>query len=221
MIRLFVFSVLFAVLMNLQAQTNYAGIRGGVNLTGISGDFFKNDRDLRTGVSIGASFGRQFRNRMTISWDMLYDQRGFETPVYFWDADLNPTGSAIICFYYDYLSLPIKVGYSGRGSVSAFANFGLVPGLLILAKTIQPVINDAGGYYPNTETINVTKRVKPFDLALMIEAGGSWRLNRKYSIFSAAGFRHSLTSITNTDYFANNSILHYGMTVSAGFRFHY
>lgn len=129
----------------------------------------------------------------------------------------NPTGEKYTTkFNYDYVSLPIKTGLNFGNKFFGFANIGVIPSLLVNAKTITLTIN-ADGRVTGNETVDVTSRVTKFDLAGLAEIGGGYKIKSRYWLFTSFAYQYSLTTITNSEYFADSK-RHNGMTLIIGLK---
>ena len=177
---------------------------------------FLNDNNNRTGFTGGLTYELQFNKNYSFGLDFLYLQKGFTNDIILTDETGNPTGEkATFFFYYDYLSFPVKGGFLIGEKISGFINFGIVPSVLIDAKHITPAINNI----LEEETIEVTDRVTKLDFAGLIEIGGSYKFGNKFLIFTSFDYQQSFTTITNSDYFSNRKVRHYGMTMSIGLKY--
>ena len=94
---------------------------------------------------------------------------------------------------------------------------GAIPSFLLDAKTINPVI-DSSGKTAGTETFDVTNRVKKFDIAVLMEAGGGYKFN-KYWLFTSVTYQQSITTISNADHFSDVGMRHRGLTLSLGLKY--
>ncbi|MCD4665411.1 MAG: PorT family protein, partial [Bacteroidales bacterium] len=164
------------------------------------------------GISGGLTYEYRLNTHFILGADFLYVQKGFTNDVTFIDINGNPLGDGTSKFHYDYLSLPIKGGYMIGDRISGFVNLGIVPSFLIDAKTIIPVYN-------NEDIIDEPEGVTKFDLAVLIEIGGSYKFKDRFLLFASLAYQHGTISITNSDYFANSKIAHYGMTLSMGLKY--
>jgi hypothetical protein len=197
-------------------QNHIIGLKGGVSLTNIHSSNFLSKVDNLTGFNGGLSYEYRFENHFNLGIDFLYFQKGFTNDIIFTDDYGIPTGEkATSYFKYDYLSLPVKGGFFIGDKISGFLNIGLVPSILINAKTTAPGI--IGSDYE--ETNEVTDIVKKLDFGGLIEIGGSYKFGDKFLIFTSFAYQQSFMSITNTDYFSSSSIKHYGMTMSIGLKY--
>ncbi len=148
----------------------------------------------------------------------MYSQRGFRNRINFADNNGNVTEQAFhTLFHYDYLSIPIKVGFNYGEKFYIFANIGLAPSFLVNASTTVPNIETDAGTIPSA-TSNTTRMVNKFDIAGFAELGGGYKFGQRYWLYASFAFQHSFMSISNQNYFANSKIVHYGMSLSIGLK---
>ncbi len=205
--------VLFTV--PIFGQNHFIGLKGGINRTNVISDNFLSDNDYRNGFIVGLTYEYEFKNKFHIGLDLVYAQNGFKNDIIFTDETGNPIGQkATSDFNYDYLSLPIKGGFSLGNNFAGFLNLGVIPSLLINAETIIPTYENIAG-----ETFDVTEKVTRFDIAGLIEIGGSYKFKERFLLFTSLAYQQSFTTITNEDYFSNGKAKNYGMTLSIGLRY--
>ncbi len=225
------FSTLFLFSLSLLGQNNQIGIKGGLNMTNVTTKNFLNDNIDRTGYSCGLTYEHLFKkgtlsakghpgnSSQAFGLDIIYTQRGFENDIIFTDNYGNPTGIKRRSFYnYDYISIPIKVGFNIGNKLYFFTNIGACPSILIKATTETPSV-DAMGNVTGTATFDVTANVSKFDFAAFAEMGIGFKFKDRLWLFSSFTYQRSFTTISNTNYFAGSKILHYGKTISIGLKY--
>lgn len=198
------------------SQNHFFGIKGGVNLTNVNSTNFIKNNDYRTGYNSGLTYEYKLNDRYNLGVDLLYFQKGFTDDIIFTDEFGNTIGEkATSKFNYDYLSLPLRGGIEIGDKFSAFANLGIVPSLLVDAKTIIPGLE---GYAEET-TYDVKDGIKKFDLGGLVEIGASYNLTTDFLLSATIGYQHSFTSIATDNYFSDSEIRHYGMALSIGLKY--
>jgi len=214
--RSLIITILLVLSISVFGQNHFIGLKGGVNWTNVNSSNFLNDNNNRTGFNGGLTYELQFNKNYNFGLDFLYAQKGFTNDIIFTDETGNSTDEkATSIFYYDYLSFPVKGGFLMGEKISGFVNFGIVPSFLIDAKHITTAIDNI----LEEETIEVTDRVTKLDFAGLIEIGGSYKFGNKFIIFTSFDYQQSFTTITNSDYFSNSKVRHYGMTMSIGLKY--
>lgn len=203
--------VLMSVFFNVTAQNHFVGINGNLSWQNVSsGDIFENSGSLMR-LSGGVTYEYFINDFVSIGSGLSYEQRGFT------EESLIGSGETFhFTHSYDYLSLPIKVGsYTSNRSFFGLAKAGLVPSYLINAKTAVPAIDGANNL-TGKKTVNVTGEVSAFDLAGLAELGGGYNASTKIWVTASISYQHSLTSITNSNFFADESIRHQGVGLNLG-----
>lgn len=214
--RIYLFNEVWISTIPVFGQNHLIGLKGGINWTNVNSSNFISNNDNRTGFNGGLTYEYRFNNHFNLGIDFLYFQKGFTNDIIFTDENGIPTGEkATSVFNYDYLSFPVKGGFFIGDKISGFVNLGLVPSILINAKTTEPEIVG----FVNEKTTDVTDRVTKFDFGGLIEIGGSYKFGDKFLIFTSFAYQQSFTTITNTDYFSDSKIKHYGMTMSIGLKY--
>jgi hypothetical protein len=216
--------LLFLSIITLTAsgQFHLLGFKGGASWTNVKASNFINNRNDRTGLAIGLTYDFNFKRHFTLGADIVYNQRGFTNEMIFSNNQGNPTGrketNEPIRFNYDYVSMPLKVGFNYGNTVYVFTTIGLTPSIIVEAKTITPTI-DFNRTIIFGETSNVTGRVNKFDIGGLIEIGGGYKFKSRYWVFTSFSYQHGFTTITNSNYFKNSKIRHYGMTLNLGLKY--
>ena len=197
-------------------QNHVIGLMSGMNWTNVNSSNFITNNENRTGFNGGLTYEYKLNNKYSLGMDLLYFQKGFASDIIFRDDTGNPTGEkATLVFNYDYLSFPIKGGFFIGNKISGFISLGLVPSILINAKTTEPKIEG----FINEKTTDVTDRVTKFDFGGLLEIGTNYKFGDKFLIFTSFAYQQSFTTITNADYFSDSKIKHYGMTISIGLKY--
>jgi len=210
--------ILTITTFKVAGQNHLFGVKGGVNWTNITTSNFVNQHDFRTGISAGLTYEYLFKKYFSVGADLIYNQRGYTNDIVFTDNLGNPTGEKYtINFNYDYVSLPIKTGFNIGNKFYGFTNIGVIPSLLVDAKTVTPTFNTVGKVTGN-ETFDVTSRVTKFDFAGLAEIGGGYKFKNRYWLFTSFAYQYSFTTFTNSEYFSNSKIRHNGMTLTIGLK---
>ncbi|MCH7403742.1 porin family protein [Belliella kenyensis] len=215
-IFLFIFVI---VAFKVSGQNHYIGVKGGVSSTNIASTNIFSDSNARLGLTAGLTYEYLSNKYLSFGADLIYNQRGFTIETPFTDSQANLTGDSYTSiFEYDYVSVPIKVGFNIGTVLYGFANIGIVPSLLLDAKHTVPIYFEEGEFVEN-KTLDVTDTVSKFDFAGLAEMGGGYKISMRTSLFTSLSYQHSFTSITNSSYFANNNIRHIGINFITGLKF--
>jgi|AntRauTorcE11898_2_1112593.scaffolds.fasta_scaffold06875_2 hypothetical protein len=197
-------------------QDHIVGLKGGMNLTNVNSSNFISNTDNQTGFSGGVTYEYRLSSKFNFGMDLLYVQKGFTSDIIFIDQTGIPTGEkATLVFNYNYLSLPVKAGFTVGDQISGFVNLGLVPSILTDARITDPAIEGIR----DKATYDVTDQVTGFDFGGLAEVGGSYRFNKRFLLLTSFGYQQSFTSITNEHYYKNGKARHYGMALSIGLKY--
>jgi hypothetical protein len=211
--------ILAIVTLNVHGQNHLLGVKGSVGRANVSSSNFIINNHYRNSLAIGLTYDCLFKKHFSVGGELSYNQFGFTNDIIYMDEVGTPTGEKATNRYnYDYLSIPLKVGFNYGTTVYGFANLGLINSILVDAKTILPAIDFNGIVIPE-ETLNVTDRVNRFDIGGFVEIGGGCKFKERYWLFTSFSFQHSFTSITNSEYFAHSSIRHYRIALNLGLKY--
>jgi hypothetical protein len=213
------FVILTGISMNLFGQVHSIGIQVGANMTNVTATTSFHDSKFRTGIIGGLNYECLFKSNFSLSADLLYSQQGYKAIVAFTDE----TGDIVsdnteTKFYYDYLLLPIKFGYTVGQKLKGFAKIGLYPAILLKAEITIPKV-DTDGNPTGYEVLNVKDKVTKFDLGGLLELGADYRVYNNLVIFTSATFRQSLTTFSNSQYYDESKMKHYGFALSLGIKY--
>lgn len=198
------------------AQNHYIGTKFGLNVTNVHLSNFTIDNENRIGFIGGLTYEYKFNSKLSIETDFLYSQKGFTNDLFFTYNTGTLTGEKTTTYFnYDYLCIPAKIGFSFGNKASGFSKLGIVPSILINAKTIEGKID---GIFEE-RTYNLADRVRRFDFAGLVEVGFKYKIYEHFLIFSSLAYLQSFTTITNDDYFSDSKIKHYGLSVFVGLKY--
>lgn len=197
-------------------------IRGGVIMTNVhdAPRGFFSDNDSKHGVSAGVGLEHFFGSTFSVGAGVMYNQMGFKNDSYPL-FDITPVGKRPAAkLGYNYVSIPVKAGITlgHKHRFSGFAAIGIMPSILVRAVTKAPEYN-LYGYVIGRESYNVTDQVSRFDLSELLEIGVNYRVDERYWVFSSILYQNSLTTLTNRDYFYEEKLRHYGLSISLGLKY--
>ena len=207
-----IISILLTVIsINTFGQIQTIGILSGVNQTNITSKSFENS-NFKPGFAGGFSYEFLFNNNYIVGADLLYSQQGF--------IDEDPTEKYNLKYYFDYLSVPLKIGYGFTeiGKLKSSIKIGVSPSFLLNAKSTI-LIFDSLGSITGTDKIDVTKSVSKFDLSVLMELGLNYPLENGFELFSSLTGRKSLTTLSCADYFEDLKMKNYGFSLMVGLKY--
>lgn len=201
--------------VSLFGQNHYLGVKGGLNLTNIKSGTFLLINDFRKGVIGGFTYDYAFKNNLTVGTELLYAQNGFNNELFLTDQFGVPLGNNVRFHYnYDYVSIPVKVGYSIGNRVKGFANLGVVTSFLLSAKHIIPEMGQIA-----EATYDFSDETSTIDLSGRLEIGASYELKSKVMILTSVACQNSFTPLVTKNEYGASDTKHYGLTFSAGVKY--
>jgi len=194
-------------------QEHTIQIFGGISLADVASQNWIVSDEGRTGSLWGLGYQLKL-NDYQIGTDLMYIKKGYK--VYQLYLDLNGNPEPIRAkHYFDYISIPIKGGFTLGQDLSVFANIGLVPAFLIKAKNI------VSPYYgmTNGDVRDMKESLKSFDFSGILEIGANYNFSYHYTVFTSLAYQRSFTSLTTEYYFYNSKIWHHGLNISVGVKY--
>lgn len=208
--------------LQTMGQVHYVGVQGGLNLSNCTENIKAGDKRYKAGLVSGFNYEYRIRDKYTIGADLLYSQQGFNDLMTFLiepkiqfplsGPDYRETE---VRMRYNYLSLPLKVGYTRGEQLKGFVKAGLSPSLLI-ASGIK-LLDDDFPFEP--KKLNLYDDVPKFDLGALVEAGAGYVLNEQTELFSSLSYRRSFTTISKEGHLQGAGLKHYLFSLSFGVRY--
>lgn len=211
--------IVIIISLKVAGQTPLIGLKGGVNFPNITASNFITQSDPRKGLTAGLTYELLFEKDFSIGADLIYNQRGFTNDFVIFDDLGNPSDEKYKSkFNYDYISLPIKAGFNTGTKLYGFTNIGVIPSLLVDARSTLPTF-DSDAVFTGNKTFDVTELVSKFDFAGLLELGGGYKFKGRYWLFTAFSYQVSFTTISNSEYFTNSKIRNNGMALTIGLKY--
>jgi len=205
------------IALNVVGQTHFVGIKGSTNWTNITSNDSYNT-SYRNGFSGGITYEYLLKTHFSLGADLIYNKQGFIENIDLMDEQGTVLDFDKIYNNYDYLSIPIKAGYNIGNRLYYFANIGLIPSLLVNAKTVYNM-DDSDGKVLDSFVRELPENVSKFDLAGLIEIGGGFKFKNRYWLYSSLGYQKSFTTITNSYSYSNRKIRNNGIYFSIGIKY--
>ena len=212
--------ILVLLTLPVAAQCHWVGAVGGVGRTNVTSRNFTGQTNHQYQGTGGIAYEYFLSEHFSIGVDLLYAPRGFVDSL---DGDTPARENVAFQYGYDYLSAPLKVGFNDFKEAAfgfkmvSFAKVGLVPAWLMRAETTLPPLAISGSPLP-ARTVDVTDRVSPFDLAGFAELGVGGNVAGALWWTISVTYQHSLTSVTNDEYFADTDIWHRSIGLMVGLK---
>jgi hypothetical protein len=200
---------------NTYGQNYSIGVIAGYKNSNVKSENFGNTKS-RKGIELGLSLEKNLGKKIFSEVGLLYSQKGFVLEGPFTDLTGQPTGLiSITHLNYNYISLPLKIGFNYGNKISGFINIGLAPSLLLnsnhTTEAIEGIVEEVSG--------STTESVSKFDIGGLIELGGKYKLSNWCFLFSSVELESSFISISNEEYFREESIKHYGINIKVGLKY--
>lgn len=204
--------VLIILTFKANSQVHLIGVKNGINITNATSI----QADYRFGNNYGFLYEVLFNDKYSISVDLFYNQRGYKDKLSFTNVDGKLQPTAVIYSYSDYLSFPVKIGYSTGDNLKKFINLGVNPSLLLDSQSSSPVLDTDGNI---TSTINYDSRnsISNFDIGGLIEVGLSYNVVERINLFSSVMYSQSFNSFIKNA--VNQNIRHSCFSLSLGVKY--
>lgn len=183
LIIVFTFSTL-----NTFTQNPSLGFYSGLNMANIS--FVNADVDSKflLGFLTGINYEYQHNDKYVIDLGIEYKRFGCNVEAHFTNNLGQVIGIIDVKHIFDYISLPVKVGFLYGNKLVFIPKIGVVPAYLARAKVISK--ND---YY--TDEVDIKKDVSKFNLSGILELESNYQLNDQLTLTSGVCFQHSILNV--------------------------
>lgn len=196
-------SILFILISTFAiGQNHFVGFQSGLNFTSVKPNEDLKNSSMKTGFIGGVTYDLNFSNRYQIGVGVLYSQQGFNDQPIFVEGENGYVLDEKIKIRYDYLSIPIKIGYEMGNKIKIIPKIGVTPAILVKAKHKD--------------------YVSKFDFGGLIEVGVENDLSENIVLCSAFSYKQSLTNYFNSDYFNrydDTARKHFGFSLSVGLKY--
>ena len=210
--------ILVALSSFVNGQGHYFGFKGGASITKVNNVLYAEDAEFRSGFTAGLSYEYKLKNNILLAADFLYMQKGYDFDIAFTNEEGLLVGEGKSHMKYDYISLPIKVGYSIGEKLSGFFNLGVAPALLTKAYYD---FSDPNGILPEIEEfegVDITEETPKFELSGLVEIGANYKINESFLLITAIAGQYGFTAITNFDN-QENTMKNYGFYWTFGLKY--
>ena len=215
----FLFALAFLCCTTAFSQDHFFGLTGGPSATDVIHNDFLESTDYEFGFTAGFNYQYRFNDNITFGADLLYEERGFNSIVFYSREDQFNSVLALTDFEYQYISMPIKAGYRHHFAewLYAFGNLGVAPGYLIKTEFKIPELFS----YNDGDPIKAdhTQEANRIDLAGLAELGAGYQITEDILCYVLAKYQYSILSVSDTEYFERSDIHHHGISLMAGVSF--
>ena len=213
--KLYLTTVFLSVLSFSAISQNKHSINvyGGVNISSIyNADFISDDVDALIKPLVGAGYQLIIKDNFSIEMGLMSNQQGYVNSVDFTIPGDSSLKRAVYEFQFNYISIPAKLGWVfNLKNISLIPKLGVIPSFFTNGKS---VIRETDVTFLKDETLEADNK---FDFAALAELSLEASLNSEFSLFTAIGYRQSLTS-----YFDENESVkpkYLGFSTSLGVKY--
>lgn len=160
------------------SQVHRIGFVGGARTSNVFNSFEGINTYAQPGWLGGITYEYEFANKLNFSSDLILYKAGFLLRQDFIDelGDLRPNQE--IPFKYNYVGIPLRIGYSKGEKFMVTTKVGLCPAMVLFAKYITPggVVN---GKQQAVYHSSFQPQIKQFDISTMLEIGGGVNMGNR------------------------------------------
>lgn len=205
-------AVLIIMTFKANSQVHMIGVKNGINISNAT----SLHADSRFGNNYGFLYEVLFKDKYSISIDLFYNQRGYKDKLSFTNVDGELQQTTIIYSYSDYLSFPIKIGYSIGDNLKKFINIGVNTSLLLNSQS-SSLEMDTDGNLIGVINSDSENSLSNFDIGGLIEVGLSYDVAERINIFSSVMYSQSFNSFIKNA--INQNIRHSCFSLSLGVKY--
>lgn len=205
--------ILTLVAFKTYGQNHYLGVDAGLYFASIASKDYK--PGFRTAFAGGVSYEYFFNKNVSVGAGLVYCARGFTTKNEKDSLGQDLQNGAKSKTNFNYITIPLKIGFSYGEKFFGFAKIGLVPAILIKAEEVKPGSDAAGNVIENA-TENLTNKVRKMDLGGVIELGGGYNVSARCKIKLSLSYQHSFSALTTENYHPKSTWRNRGVNLALG-----
>jgi len=202
-----------------QAQKHLVGAYGGLNISNslpISASGYT-DSERRLAPLLGISYTNMLKEKLSLGFDLFYNARGFTQVSEITNEFGDPIPDYNREFKFEYLSMPIKLGYNLGNKIYGFGNIGVVPSFLLNSSSRVPSLFTSQGVltYRIDDITSISRR---YDVGGLFELGGGVKFETIWTYLSL-GYQPSIIGIFNSDESGTPYVSMHSLFLSFGIRY--
>lgn len=175
LLKILTFAATFLVLGSVQAQHSLS-LSTFFNNANISSDVDSDAQKPRNSVGFALDYSYGFAKGFSAGLGVQYSPMGYAVEVEFTDQAGGSIGTERLVNAYNYLYVPIKIGYQTEGKFFVSASAGFAPGFLLSE---------------DTEASFALGNAKSVDLSYLADFGFGYRINENISVKAFGGYQGS------------------------------
>jgi hypothetical protein len=189
--------ILTMTIFSTYGQNHFVGVDAGISWMNIaSKDFIK--PSFKAGFTGGISYEYFFNENVSVGAGIIYHSRGYTIK----SALTDSLGNTLkIKTKFDYVSLPLKLGFSYGKKFFGFAKVGVIPAILVKAEE---------------DSRNRTNDIRRMDISGIFEIGAGYNITNRCRAKLSFSYQHGFSSITTDNYNPNIAIRNRGMNLVLG-----
>lgn len=201
------------LITQVSGQNHYIGVKAGYISSNISSsEDVMEDTKARNGLVAGLNYEYNFLKFFSAGAEVLYEQRGWNQEIIYTNEIGLEIGEGTIEYNYDYVSIPLKAGVILGNRLSVYANLGVVNSFSLSSEVTIPYPD---GSYSKED---MTEHVNTYDIAGLIDLGGSLKFAGRFKIYLNLNYQHSFSAF-NIAYFSNTELRHYSFSATTGLKY--
>jgi len=225
MTKTIIFILLFlSIHQFLNAQEQYINVNLGANIANIQSNPLNIFDQNRVKFLSEVNYEFIYKKNISISLGLNYIQRGSKDPVSFTDGNgmpLNGSNEYSYFFNYDYIGMPMKIGYRIKGKLNFTTRIGVIPSMLVEAKALHPKFKFENGSieidgYDKTDYRSITNE---YDIVPILELETSYTIKDRVKLNVLLLFQHGLMNVNTSSFFDGKPNKHIGIGVQLGCKY--
>ncbi|MPM96525.1 hypothetical protein SDC9_143689 [bioreactor metagenome] len=199
-------------------QKHLIGMQGGLNFTNFTSEVVFENTTIRTGFVGGITYDLMLNESYRIGVDVFYSQQGARDIFIVMNEQGEYVRDMDIKMYYDYLSVPVKIGYELGDKIRFIPKLGVVPAFAIKTEITAPAFNE-NRIVTGEVTLDHINYVSKFDTGGIAEIGMETDVSKNIVFCSNLNYKRSLTTFSNSNYNEGAHMRHYGFSITAGIKY--
>lgn len=183
-------------------QSHFIGLISGFDYTNVTDKEMFFNPEFKSGFTGGITYKYLFTDHLYLETGLSYLQKGYILENFQTDEYGNLIGKFKTTYNYNYLTAPVMIGWQNKGKLFVFGGIGLELSYLVSIDFKDFRIDDLYG------------KITKFNPSGVVEVGVGYIINDKFSTRLGLSGQKSFNNVTNSNYFEDARISHYGYSLS-------